>query len=779
MDNQQPSNASNDAPGPNPDWSIDTSMERTETSAAGDRSTTPGKHHSPTMPESIPGYTLHRKIYSGGQGVVYHAVQHATGRQVAIKIMKAGPFADETDRARFDREVHVLAQLQHPNIVAVIDSGRTFDHDYFVMDFIDGVSLDQWLAAQPRTMDDCLQLLLAVCDAVQAAHARGIIHRDLKPGNICVDSDDRPHVLDFGIAKLMEPESPGDSGSAMTLTGQFMGSLSWAAPEQAEGNPDRVSTATDVYALGLILYKMLTRQLPYGVEGSFRDVTERIMHAPPQRPRTIRRELARDLETIVLKCLDKDPQRRYATAGDLSRDIALYLAGRPIEAKPNSYAYVAQVRTTAFVRRHPLGSCVLAIVVAVLIGQFVGFAVLYQWTPIGRWYESAAFGHLPPPDDIAPLSEIRIIAIHDHTDVDVIGRHANVDATCLETDPKCWRAAHGALMKRLAIARPSVVAWNIAFCTESGHDAMFVAGTEALRDTGCEIIVASNRWELSESGLPPISAPLLKTARWGCTPMGRAARAPEWRTFLAVQRGLEDPLPSFALTMYAACREPGTRCDLRLDTDAEQLHLMYWEPSPNDPHVKIRRPGVDHLQLSAVRPATDIVGEAGIEAEDHVGYYMLRVPPAETLEAATLDYSEVFAMSDEQLRSGLAGKVIIIGDRRQTLVPDGAPWGTALHAAALDMLLRNAPIRLAPGKYLMAFVLLAAILGGVIGWRWFGGPIGRAGLITGTIVLLAIVTIAMARGLHVLYTPLMPAAAMALAAEATARIHHTIHVRQT
>lgn len=325
---------------------------------------------------AFPGYDIVREIHRGGQGVVYQAVQLSTRRHVAIKVMHAGPFMGSSGRARFEREVQVLGQLDHPNIVGIHDSGVTKDGScFYVMDYISGKPLDKLMAEGQLPIRESLRLFAKICDAVNAAHLKGVIHRDLKPANIRIDKHGEPIVVDFGLAKLAIPDLDEEgSGKLMSMTGQFIGSLPWASPEQAEGSPTNIDVRTDVYSLGVILYQLLTNRFPYEVLGNMRDVLDNIVRAEPARPSTIRRKINDEVETIVLKSLSKQRERRYQSAGELGRDVHRFLEGQPIEAKRDSGWYVLTKTMKRY--RVPVavagGSLVALVVFAVVI------TVLYE-----------------------------------------------------------------------------------------------------------------------------------------------------------------------------------------------------------------------------------------------------------------------------------------------------------------------------------------------------------------------------------------------------------------
>lgn len=312
--------------------------------------------------DRIEGYRLGREIYRGGQGVVLAAHQQTTKRDVAIKLLLDGALASEGDRARFEREVELAAQLRHPSIVTVHESGRTqHGRQYIAMELVDGARFDAHIRERyhegaPPSDAQCrevVRLFLGVCDAIEYAHRRGVIHRDLKPGNVMVTDDPRPVVLDFGIAKATGSER------GTTKTGDFLGTLSYAAPEQLGGSPDLIDTRADVYALGVMLYEALTGARPSGGEDvSIAEAIRNVTQQDARRASSINPSVSRDLDAVLRKALERDPGQRYQTAGQLRDELARAISGRPVRAREHERWYL--VKKYVVRRRVPIAAGLLA-----------------------------------------------------------------------------------------------------------------------------------------------------------------------------------------------------------------------------------------------------------------------------------------------------------------------------------------------------------------------------------------------------------------------------------
>ena len=305
-------------------------------------------------------YELLEEIGRGGMGVIYKARQLSLNRVVAIKMITAGVFADEPGVQRFRAEAESAANLDHPNIVPIYEVGRHQGQHYFSMKLIEGGSLASQIGRFTEDHRRAARLLATVARAVHHAHLHGVLHRDLKPANILMDAEGTPYITDFGIAK----RAGQDSG--ITQTGQLMGTPAYMSPQQAAGGAKQLTPAADVYSLGAILYELLTGQPPFALETALATL-QAVREQEPRRPSTVNTHIDRDLEVVCLKCLDKDPARRYETAQALADDLERWLAGRPILARPAGPAE----RLWRWCKRKPVVAALAATVIVSLVAGTV------------------------------------------------------------------------------------------------------------------------------------------------------------------------------------------------------------------------------------------------------------------------------------------------------------------------------------------------------------------------------------------------------------------------
>jgi tetratricopeptide (TPR) repeat protein/predicted Ser/Thr protein kinase len=354
---------------------------------SGDDATLPGKGPAPTGPQGDvdtvealreAGYEVVGELGRGGMGVVYRAYQASLNRTVAVKVIRAFGFASEAARRRFQNEAEAVAQLDHPHIVPVYETGRGRGLDYFSMRLVPGASLDRRIGEYAADSRAAARLVAVVAEAIHHAHQRGILHRDLKPANILVDDRGAPHVTDFGLAHPVEP-----GGGDLTHSGALVGTPSYMAPEQTKGVKGALTTATDVYGLGGILYALLTGRAPHA-GSSLVETLDMVRDTPPEPPSKQNPHVPRDLEVICLKCLEKDPRRRYADAQAMADDLARWLDGRPIAARPVGPA----TRARMWCRRHPLPAALAALLVLSVVAGFA--AVTAQWRTAVRERNKAA-----------------------------------------------------------------------------------------------------------------------------------------------------------------------------------------------------------------------------------------------------------------------------------------------------------------------------------------------------------------------------------------------------
>ncbi|MEL6108082.1 MAG: protein kinase [Planctomycetota bacterium] len=329
-------------------------LDATVTKDSPDESTLTGGESAQL--EDFGDYVDLMEIGRGGLGVIYRAHQLSLNRTVAIKMIRASADASPAQRLRFCLEAETAAKLEHPNIVPIYEIGSHLECPFFAMKLIEGPNLSKWLREGGHSIEAKVEILIAVARAIQHAHENGVLHRDLKPANILIDAQDQPHVTDFGLAKQCEVEA------GLTVTGQILGTPSYMPPEQASADNKQVTMAADVYGLGAVLYECLTKEPPFGgpnVYAIMRSVVE--LEARPAN--SLNPELDRDLNTICMKCLEKEPSKRYSSAEEFALDLERWKEGRPISARP--VGIVEGV--TKWIRRKPAAAGLLASLLALIL----------------------------------------------------------------------------------------------------------------------------------------------------------------------------------------------------------------------------------------------------------------------------------------------------------------------------------------------------------------------------------------------------------------------------
>ncbi len=336
----------------------------------------------------VPGYRIVRKLAEGGMGVVYEAEQQSPRRTVALKVIRSAVLSAETVR-RFEHEAHILGMLEHPGIATVFEAGTGEGVQgtirFFAMEFVRGRRLTTHAAEAHLGTRQRLELMARICDAVQHAHQKGVIHRDLKPSNILVDASGQPKVLDFGVARLTDCDL--QATTIMTDVGQLVGTLPYMSPEQAAGDSRALDTRSDVYSLGVVLYELLCGQLPYPItRTALARAAQIIREQPPVRPSTIDRALRGDVETIALKALEKERERRYQSAAELAADIRRYLSDEPITARAPTLMY----KVRKLVVRHRAVAALLTTLLAALVTATFLVSLLYLRSEQNRAQAEAA-----------------------------------------------------------------------------------------------------------------------------------------------------------------------------------------------------------------------------------------------------------------------------------------------------------------------------------------------------------------------------------------------------
>lgn len=646
----------------------------------------PPRAHVPfAVPVQIAGYRIIRLIGAGGMGLVYEAEQEALQRRVALKLMQPGAVNSEA-LARFESEARALARLKHPGIAQVFDTGvhrpggggaeDSSIVPFLSMELVEGsFTLQEFSERSGVALQDKLRVMLDVCDALEHAHGEGVVHRDLKPSNILVNparlgtrsrtgvrsetgtgtsggseaEGSSIKVIDFGIAKVL-----GDGSRTITSRGQIVGTPTYMAPEQLMGGA--VDNRTDVYSLGVILYQLCTGRLPlavprgldrHGLEKALRDAT-------PAPPRTLDRRLAGDLETIILKCLQKAPAERYQSVHELRADLFAFLHGDPIRATRIG-AWTAAWRTVgrAGVRR-PIVSFVCCAGGALLLAMLLVFPAVYFWTGAGLWFANSVGVFAPASGMLGVLPDVRVVAIDNETDFESIAKREELSGVS-NANIRTARLIHARLLSRLAKADPRAVGLDITFRAPSEFDGALVKAIGELRDRGMGVVVAAPTWGFGADGLAEI-APDIARAAWAGAPTGGFMGADIWSMDIALERDATEVIPGFSTLVFAACRAPDSEVAVSLQNGIAEIR--YFKPGTQR-RATVR--AADRLRYSGVQKVTEADPERGLLPGDLLAASIVPLPVT-ALGACTIPIQKVLGMSEAELRREFSGRLVLIGN---------------------------------------------------------------------------------------------------------------------
>lgn len=667
------------------------------------------------MPKEIDGHVILRRLDSGGQAVVYEAKQENPPRVVAIKVLR-GDRASNFAQDRFWYEAELLGRVSHPGIVKVYSTGTwdpgTGPMPYIVMEYVHGAwPITQYVENAKLPVRERLRMMVRVCDAVQHAHVHGIIHRDIKPGNVLVDAQGHPRLIDFGVARGPKEDFVNRKE---TQRGQIVGTTVYLAPEQTLGDQGLVDARADVYALGLLLYRLVCGRMPYDVDDVDDDTARRVIReASPVRPSKVRGDVTEDLDAVILTALAKEPEERYQSARELADEIRRLLDGKRPRAKvPGAWHAVRATgrRVIARYRRTCMASAAVVGMFAAILGgpPIVHVLWLEEFFQAGM----VRLAHPPRPADM--LSHVRVAGLSDATPHEALARDLGLPPIDL-ADPKTFRPLHGKVMERLAESGARAVVLDLAFREPSPHDGFIAAGLDRLQAAGIDACKARVSWDLRPPP-DPSAAPAFDSRVLTGSVMSGLSSLTMWRVELALAPRSGDVLPSLSLVGYASAMHPGRQFRYDLVPGAAEVTVRPGRYESDRTGLWIDE--ADPLVIRCTNVKRDPGSpELGISRGDLVAEFFFDLPPSPALDETTHDYAELLAAPVERLREWFGGRVVLLADMREAsadyhATPDGRTLhGVWTHALAIDAMLGGRAIVMANWWQQWAAMLVAAMLG--------------------------------------------------------------------
>ncbi len=652
-----------------------------------------------SLAPEIPHCHVVKEIGRGRFGVVYKAWWlKDKPRLVALKVLSC---SGEMEKSRFEREIAVLKKIDSPWIVKCLDSGETNEAAYYVMECVEGVHVDEYLAESAPDLDAKLAVFERVCRAVAEAHDNGVVHRDLKPRNILIDSDGQPHILDFGICSLEAPDWSSWERVTITHPGDVIGTLKYMSPEQAWGGAaGSIDERSDLWALGVMLHEIVTGgKYPYPLKATpdkpaHEALLERIRKQLPRIPKLDHLPRGRDLEVLLERCLVWERDHRIDSARQLADDVGRYRKGQRIRTRPLWIPYRLR-RLAVGVAVRSRWVCLLALVALVTTAfAFAGTPLRLGWHVKGHQYHGQDDPSAALIGPGAARDGILMVGVFDET-VDAVVDFASTHAIDnVSKDLRTWRAVHGHLMERLSTAGPKAVVWDYYFQTARAGDADLVSGILALEQAKIPVMLAANAYD--EQGRPFLSPGIVEPLGWhlrhGAILASDQTESPG-QFVMAVKHGRQATVPTLPLTTLAALLHPETRLDLGWPKEAG---FFNWHSNRVDLLYQVQSGGYlreqDRFQLTVMfMTGRD---QAWTRKGDQFACNRFRLETPDNWERRTVPYHTLLSHSDEELRARVANKLLIIGDLRRArfgFVPDR--YAVRYGVSTIDDV---------PGCYLMA-----------------------------------------------------------------------------
>lgn len=725
---------------------------------------------------SIPGYRLVRVLGKGGQGLVFEAEQLEPARRVAIKVFRDDGSDAEECAARFERETDTLANLEHECIVKVYSVGKTDDgRSYFVMPLLDGQAITEY--ARTLSVRGVAELFAKVCEAMGVVHRQAkLIHRDLKPSNILVEKSGKPVLLDFGLARPM-----GVLAETITQSGNVMGTAAYMSPEQTGSSSRELDERTDVYSLGVVLFELIAGQRPYEVDGNdWAKSIATIRETEPAAPSRMRSRdgrtgssersmLSRDLDTIALKALRKKPSERYANAAEMAEDLGRALRGEGILAERESIVRRSLRFVARRVRRAPvLACCILSVICAFLAG--VGStAVVYLFPQIDGMYRSSTQLLCSPTPINAAMAELRVVGLSAGTDIEALAAEQKIERV-RTAEPRSVRRIFGAVLSRLAVARPAVVGLASSFQQESEHDAALLAGVGDLDAARVNTVVQVDSWEVRPDGKFAFAERVSDSVR--CGPTSGDVDG-QWAIDLVRQPSARSSYQSFALRVCTSADKYGLMSTAQFGAN-DEIIIQYLRPAKRaggEPE-----PGqVEYIRASHIDTVGPTTNKVGVRNDDVVA--TLLIPPFDTTipHSIRTEVGDMLRMSDEELRRRFAGRIVLLVDdrdeRRVVRCADGTltPVST-VHVATVAAIRSGVTLRTPTERDAMVVLIGVAAIGVSVGYLLRPGWLWRIAAHLGIVVLIVLASLLVLAGAWYELNPIYPISAALIAVEAGTRV---------